>query len=463
MARATESGASTKAADLPGRYPGVSVADELRKEQDRIPPGLLEEFNDFIGGRTEIPVERYIDREYYDREMDRMWNRTWQWAARIEQVPEVGDYVVYELGHISLVIVRSGADEIRAFHNACLHRGRTLCDQDGHAAILRCPFHGFAWSLDGTLRNVPEQWDFPHVDAEQFCLPEAQVAVWEGFVFVNLADAPEPLDEYLGELPDHLAAWDFAHRVPVIHLAKRIRANWKVALEAFLENMHTFATHSQVLPCIAESNMQYDAAEDRGQWGRMIGLFGVPSPHLRSENVSEQQVLDALEVMLFERLELPEGRTARSYAAEVVRQRLAEGTGRSFDTVTDSELLDLIAYHVFPNTVLFGGFGGVAFRFRPWGDDPEECIWEFIVLAPVAPGGPRPAAASMQILGLDTNWTDIEGLHPLTAKFLQQDLDNIPQVQRGLHATRKRTIVLSNYMESLIRHFHHRLDVYLEA
>ncbi len=72
-------------------------------------------------------------------------------------------------------MVRSGPDEIRAFHNSCLHRGTRLRTQPGRVDELRCPFHGFTWNLDGTFAGMPCPWDFPHVDATTFCLPEAGV------------------------------------------------------------------------------------------------------------------------------------------------------------------------------------------------------------------------------------------------------------------------------------------------
>ena len=77
--------------------------------------------------------------------------------------------------------MRSNENEIQAYPNACLHRGRKLKDYDGRCSEIRCPFHGFAWELDGDLKDVPAKWDFPHVEAEQFRLPQVKVGV-SGFV-----------------------------------------------------------------------------------------------------------------------------------------------------------------------------------------------------------------------------------------------------------------------------------------
>jgi phenylpropionate dioxygenase-like ring-hydroxylating dioxygenase large terminal subunit len=452
-------------AEIPGRLPGVSVQALLADEHEHgrpIPAGLREEFNDFTHGRTGIDVARYVTREFYDLEMDRLWSRTWQWACRTDELATVGDHVIYEIGDTSLIVVRSSPTEIKAFHNACLHRGRTLRDEAGNVTNLRCPFHGFAWGLDGQLKNIPEAWDFGHVEWDRFCLPEATVGVWGGFVFVNLdLDAP-PLEDHLGGLTEHLAPWDFEHRFTAAHLGKVLPANWKVALEAFLENMHASTTHPQALKALGDSNMQYDAAVDRGEWGRMIGLLGTPSPHLAGAAVSEQDVLDTFYAIAVggDAPTLPVGMTARQCAAELVRGQLKQYTGKDLSHVSDSEMIDLIVYHVFPNLEIFGGYGGLVYRFRPWGGDHQQCLWEIVMLLPVADGAVAPPPAKLRMLASDEGWVDAPELGVI-GQFLQQDLDNIPHVQRGLRAMRRPMVTWSVYLESLVRHFHHRLDGYL--
>ena len=127
----------------------------------------------------------------------------WQFACRVEHIPEPGDYIVYEIADLSFVVIRTDTGEIKAYPNACLHRGRRLKDHDGHCSELRCPFHGFAWALDGELADVPASWDFPHVAAradDDFHLPECKVGTWAGFVFINPDPDAEPLDDFLGDL-----------------------------------------------------------------------------------------------------------------------------------------------------------------------------------------------------------------------------------------------------------------------
>ena len=93
-------------------------------------------------------------------------------------------------------IVRTGTGtaDIRAYVNSCLHRGTILRTEGGNVRHIKCPVHGLTWGLDGKLAGLPCAWDFPQVDRENFCLPEAQVGLWGGFVFINFDAHCEPLE-----------------------------------------------------------------------------------------------------------------------------------------------------------------------------------------------------------------------------------------------------------------------------
>ena len=114
-------------------------------------------------------MSRYTTQAFHDLEMRNLWPKVWQMACREEEIPNVGDYTTYEIGNYSIIVVRT-QQGFRAHHNVCRHRGRRLCDADGHAASFICPFHGFSWNLDGSLRSVTSEWDFPHIDKKNFDL-----------------------------------------------------------------------------------------------------------------------------------------------------------------------------------------------------------------------------------------------------------------------------------------------------
>jgi len=130
------------------KRPGPSVQEILNTDTRPVGAALRENRNDFLGDE-DLDRERYFSPDFYRLEADRMWSHTWQMACRVEQIPNVGDHVVYEVADKSLIVMRSAPTEIKAFFNVCLHRGRILRETGGHVSNLRCKFHGFTWRLDG--------------------------------------------------------------------------------------------------------------------------------------------------------------------------------------------------------------------------------------------------------------------------------------------------------------------------
>jgi phenylpropionate dioxygenase-like ring-hydroxylating dioxygenase large terminal subunit len=407
-------------------------------------------------GTADLPADRYFRRDIHEREVERIWKRDWQFACREEAIPEVGDTEVYDIADISILLVRSSPSEIKAYYNACLHRGRQIRDRGGRMTELQCPFHGFCWRLDGSLKRVPAQWDFPHVDAERFRLPEVRVGTWAGFVFVNLDPEAEPLQSYLGDLPSHFESWALEDRYTEAHVVKTLPCNWKVAQEAFMESYHIVTTHPQVLTAIGDTQSQYDVF---GNWSRAITPRGVPSEHLRSVP-TEQEMFDS---MVGRGLDdppiatVPEGASARSLTAAGSRERLRTTIGDRADELCDAELVDSFYYTVFPNFHPWGAYNRLIYRFRPNGNDPETSLFEILLLAPFK--GERPAPARVHRLGLDDSFMDAPELGQYGRVF-EQDAFNLGKVQRGLHTLvlTKPGVTLARYQETKIRHFYRMYD-----
>ena len=141
------------------RSSGITYQQLLDTDTKPVPEVLRLESPQFLGNE-DIANSRYTSRAYHELEVERLWKRVWQFACREEQIPHVGSYVVYDIAHLSFIVMRSAPGEIKAFYNACLHRGRQLKDVSGRCSEMRCPFHGFSWKLDGSLGHVPARWDF---------------------------------------------------------------------------------------------------------------------------------------------------------------------------------------------------------------------------------------------------------------------------------------------------------------
>ncbi|MDH4110963.1 MAG: Rieske (2Fe-2S) protein, partial [Gammaproteobacteria bacterium] len=151
-----------------------SYQDYLAQDSREVPRSLLERsWRDL--GNAPLDASRYTSQAFFDLEVERMWPRVWQMACREEELPEAGDTIVYDIVGRSLLITRQADGSIRAFHNSCTHRGRKLLLGDERVEHFRCPFHGFSWQLDGSVRSIPCRWDFVHVGDGDFRLPEVRV------------------------------------------------------------------------------------------------------------------------------------------------------------------------------------------------------------------------------------------------------------------------------------------------
>ncbi len=439
---------------------GEQYYQQLLDDDSRPVPASLRAASVGPTGLAEIAPASYFDPDFHQLEVERMWRRVWQMACREEQIPEVGDSIVYEIADASLIVVRTRADEIRAYHNSCLHRGTQLRTRPGRVTAFRCPYHGFTWNIDGTLAEIPCAWDFPHVDASTFRLPEAQVGTWGGFVFVNLDRDAVPLEEYLEKLPWHFVTWPLEQRYISAHVVRVMPCNWKVALEAFMEAYHTMSVHPQLLPTAADSLTEYDV--HGAHVSRMITAIGVQSEHV-DRVLDDFEILQAMVSRRETDLRVEPGSSARKVLAERMRASLLKRTGRDYSDLSDAEALDGIEYFLFPNFMPWAGFmSPLVYRFRPDGNDAGSCVIDIMMLEPIPEDGTRPPPAPTRYLGPDESWADVPELGSFGRVF-NQDGSTLGRIQRGLRASVKPSLTLARYQESRIRHFHATLDTYLAA
>ncbi|MGI9328165.1 MAG: aromatic ring-hydroxylating oxygenase subunit alpha [Pseudomonadales bacterium] len=436
------------------RSPGLTYQDLLDADSHTVPSVLREQSPKYLGD-ADVSVERYTSKEWHDKEVENLWKRVWQFACREEEIPEPGDHIRYDIAHLSFLIVRQQDGSIKSYPNACLHRGRMLKEFDGHASEIRCPFHGFAWNLDGSLQDIPADWDFCHVDQDNFSLPEIPTDTWNGFVFINPDQNCEPLAPFIADLARQFERWDLSKLYVFQHGAKIMPCNWKIAQEAFCEAYHVNGTHPQILKALGDCNSQVDVWEN---CARVITPALTPSPLL--ENVPDTEVIRSmLDMREDEELPpLPDGVSPRAWSASMSRETLRPAAGDLVDEYCDAEMVDSIDYTQFPNFHPWGAFNRIVYRFRPNGNDHRTCIMECFLLAPFS--GERPAAAKIHWLQEDEPWGSLLGF---LGQVFDQDAFNMPKVQMGLEATYKPGVTLASYQESKVRWLHHKLGEWVEG
>lgn len=186
----------------------------------------------------------YNSAEAYRHDIERIFMRHWTLAGHTSSAPKPGDYFLFELAEESVIIVRGQDNELRAFANVCRHRGSRICRQpEGHAMVLVCPYHAWAYNLDGSLRSARYMPD--DLDKKRYGLKPVHIAVIEGLVFVSLANKPLSLDFMRKALKEVLGPYDTKTAKVAHRRTYRIEANWKLAVENYLECYHCAPAHPE--------------------------------------------------------------------------------------------------------------------------------------------------------------------------------------------------------------------------
>ena len=223
----------------------------------------------FTAGAKTLPQRYFVSPEIFAKEQEVIFFTQWVCVGHQSEIAKGGDYFVREVAGESLIIVRDKRGEIDGFFNVCRHRGTRLCEErSGHFSAIQCPYHAWTYGLDGRLIGAPHMDDVPGFVKADYSLQAVNLALWEGFIFANLADSPTPLEETFAPLAGKFSHWN----LPKLRSAKRIeydvRANWKLIFENYSECYHCPGVHpmlSKVSP--------YDSAENDVCEGPFLGGF----------------------------------------------------------------------------------------------------------------------------------------------------------------------------------------------
>ena len=427
-----------------------------------------------------IPVQRYYDPAFYQAELDHLWPQVWQMACRLEQIPELGDWIEYENVGKSVLVVRTG-EGVKAFHNACRHRGLPIAGGTGNSSGncaksgFVCPFHGWRWNMDGenTLVYGRQLFAERQLDLADLGLVPCRSEVWGGIVWINHDDQAPSVRESLGPLADRLdahhmdklrAEWCYGTVLP---------ANWKLAMEAFMEGYHVATTHPQLhhtleglyydmyAPGLAESGA---TAENR-QKGAMPGTstrqaIDAQFAHLEVLSEGMAGMVHAKEVEIARGLldvDLPDTpNEAVPIWFGMIMKAISEQLAARGEPVPN--LLEVArsapiraVEFMFPHYFVLPLFTSMAaYRIRPLG--PESCFFELWSLTFFPEGEEPDPVMEPTMLPYDS---------PEFPPIPRQDYSNIPIQQRGIHARGFEFMRLSRDVEGMISNYQRLIDGYL--
>ena len=220
-----------------------------------------------VEARQLLPKEAYTSREWFEREQEELFGRSWQFACLEADVPEAGDYKALQVGRYPLIVIRGADRELRCFHNICRHRGSLVLDGEGNAGRgIRCPYHHWFYSLDGSLRSMPGQEKlYPDIDKSRLGLRPAALDRFRGIVFVHPEPDPrESFASWLGDLPAKAWPHEVEDMREALSLRYELSANWKLFWENAMDGYHLAYLHAHTLGGPDPDSQDWDAAGRHG-------------------------------------------------------------------------------------------------------------------------------------------------------------------------------------------------------
>jgi phenylpropionate dioxygenase-like ring-hydroxylating dioxygenase large terminal subunit len=430
-----------------------------------------------------ISVEAYVSEEYARAERDKLWRKVWQQVGRVEEIPSVGDFLTYDILDDSIVVVRTAPGRLRAYYNVCSHRGRRLVDCPagaknacGHTSkAFVCGFHGWAFNLDGKCAHIPDEelWQGA-LNAENTDLVGVNVDTWGGWIWINMDPNAEPLRDYLEPAATMLDPFELQNQRFRWRRWLVFDCNWKVAMEAFSEIYHVRKTHPEMMqfgdyPGWAKvqgkhSNIGYDAPKglEETMGKNRLGSKGDPRKSTAEmqayiwKNVNTnttQTLVDAAQRLMDE---LPEGTPAPQVLKHWLEsaQRDDAARGVIWPEVAPATVgKSGTAWQLFPNLQIgHAVHNALCYSARPFGYDPNKCIFEVAVLG-LFPKGQEPKTQWVYTLKDDPAWGTV----------LPQDFSNMAAVQQGMKAGGFRGTKPNPYRERSIANLHRQLAKYMGA
>jgi nitrite reductase/ring-hydroxylating ferredoxin subunit len=449
----------------------------MRFERPNLMNAVAKVKSDLAPDPVIIPVEAYISPEYARQEQEKLWRKVWQVACREEEIPNVGDFVTYDILDQSVIVTRSAPDTISAYYNVCQHRGRRLTEGCGNTSRFRCKFHGWQWNLQGENVHVQDRRDWPEgtFNEENLRLPAIKTGTWAGYVFINFDPESESLEQYLEVVPFWLDPFEIAKMRYRWRQWLIFPCNWKVALEAFIESYHVPGTHPQLLKY--GQNGSWSRAHGKhscmgiGSLGEDMAGGGTTAISTKGDADPRKLIADFME-HLYETVNANTTKTIIDAAKKLVDVLPRDATpeqvaGKMFElaATADAERGVIwpniepehfansgIDWHVFPNTIILHGVTFIlGYRARPNGTDPDSCVFEVYVLERF-PEGEAPKTENLfQPDMSEENWRLV----------LAQDFANMGEVQRGVKSWGFKGMRPSPLQEQSVINFHRNLAGYM--
>ena len=354
----------------------------------------------------EILGKRYTDLNLYNLEMEKIFYKSWLMVFREDEIPNPGDYKIWNKLNKDILVVRQKDLSIKAFYNTCMHRGAPVVrDTRGNTNLLRCQYHSWTYDLSGDLVKVPDMRDFKDFDISCKKLKKVFCDTWGGWVYISLSDNdPGDLIDFLNPVAKELECFNSSDLITVYKKNVTVKANWKTCLDAFMEVYHAPTIHKDTVNILLDGNAMAAGLLKNGH-SRMV--------------TPKKMNLDGGFL----------GAEDSDYVPYI-------------DTCDKIHAQTNVAYGMFPNFITptdTSGYPAILF----WPKGLRETEFEWTQLAPKWPGDEKPDYWNEQETSFDS--------------IMDEDFQNLEPMQRSHDAGVFESMPL-NYQERRIYYYHQVID-----
>lgn len=423
-----------------------------------------------------LPAERYYHPDFFEAEK-KLWMHWWQHACHETEIPNPGDFTEYKILDQSIVLIRQHDGSVKAFQNACRHRGTALACGSGtfRADQVVCPFHGWRWNLEGknTYIYAKDAFRDDTVEQKDVDLPELRVALRWGFVWITFDNDAPSFEESVHGIDSALDGNGFEKMHVKWWHQIEFEGNWKVAQEAFFEAYHVMQAHPEMAGFLRDEKYNalayahYRTDKQGHGWTDTRAPRILQRPGQQDRLMADPEDMNpAVSFYTTQRVmwEGSQSQTNAEYLAimeELVESKTPEKFFEEFFTRAYASAAERGVPLNPPNPdttghwAMFPNFTGVAmlgcslvYRSRPHPSDPNKCIYDFWALEIPPTGTPitKPQIAADDAPTWDDLW------------FVQQDASNIERIQTGLRSKDMNHVRLGVDVERLIINWHQALD-----
>jgi len=208
-----------------------------------------------------IPASWYTNKNIFEFELTHIINNNWQYVGHLSQIPNIGDYFLFEISNKPILVVKNDEGEVRAFYNVCRHRGGPLAFDNGNCKLFQCKYHGWTYKLNGSLHKTPQFGPVEDFNKDEFGLIPVNLQVWENLIFISILNPADSINKILNGVKDRIIPNDLSSKKFYKRVKYHVNCNWKVYVDNYLEGYHLAFVHPSLSKLLNSAEYKTETSE----------------------------------------------------------------------------------------------------------------------------------------------------------------------------------------------------------